>query len=115
MKIWTDKELFQWEKDRWVYIETSENEPKITFVQFYNAKFSYGPEIPLKDGKAKIPNYLLKEGLPIMAVACIGLLGETQVIGRREFKVIKRAKPEFYVSDPDDTSIDLIYDGGVEV
>ena len=49
MKIWIDKELFQWEKDRWVYVETFENEPKITFVQFYNAKFSHGPEIPLKD------------------------------------------------------------------
>lgn len=121
MKIWVDKELFQWEKNRWVNVETSENESEITYVQFYNKKASYGPEIPLENNKAKIPDYLLKESLPIMAVACIGSLGETQVIGRREFKVIKRVKPENYVenpSDPDDpngSNKDVIYDGGVEV
>lgn len=115
MKIWIDKELFQWEKNRWVYIETSQDEPNITYIQFYNGKASYGPEIPLEGNKAKIPSYLLKESLPIMAVACIGSLGETQVVDRREFKVIKRARPENYVEDPNDTSKDLIYDGGVEV
>jgi hypothetical protein len=53
-----------------------------------------GPEVPLENNKAKIPDYLLKESLPIMAVACIGSKGRTQVVGRREFKVIQRARPK---------------------
>ena len=64
---------------------------------------------------ALIPNYLLQENLPIMVVACSGAFGEGRVIGRREFKVIKRAKPEFYVPDSDEEVEHIIYDGGMEV
>ena len=121
MVLKIEKELFQWEKDRYVFIELEETDPKITCIQFYNQKSKYGPEIPIEEGKAKIPNYLLKESLPIMAVACIGSIGETQVVGRREFKIIKRIKPENYINDsddpndPDNTNKEIIYDGGVEV
>lgn len=108
------KELFQWEKGRYILIKTDENDPRISCVQFYNQKSKYGPEIPVEDGKAEIPNYLLKESLPIVAIACTNDFGETQVVTRREFKVLKRAKPEYYIED-DDTSKDIIYDGGVEV
>ena len=114
MVLKIEKELFQWEKDRYVFIELEETEPKISYIQFYNQKSKYGPEIPVEEGKAKIPNYLLKENLPIFALACINNLGETQVICRREFKVLKRARPEFYIDD-EDTSKDLVYDGGMEV
>ena len=114
MKIWIDKELFQWEKNRYVHIETMENEPAVSCVQKKKKKSVYGPEIPLKDNKAKIPDDLLTDYLPIMAVACVGLEGYTQPINRREFKVIKRAKPENYVDDSDEEK-SIIYDGGVEI
>lgn len=121
--LYIEKELFQWEKDRYIYLSQEEN--RITYVQFYNSKSKVGPEIAVKDNKVKIPNYLLEECLPIMALACIGQEGETQVISRREFKVLKRAKPELYVDDSDEPDIPdvpgeddsdkhIIYDGGEE-
>lgn len=113
MKIWINKELFQWEKDRWIYIETLENEPEISYVQFYNQKSTYGPEVKLKDNKAKIPNYLLKDYFPIMAVACVGEEGSGKAVSRRKFRVIKRVKPENYTDDLDE-GIEVIYDGGIE-
>lgn len=110
MKLWIEKELFQWETERYVNI-TQDSDLPITFIQFYNSKSKIGPEIPLKDNKAKIPDYLLEESLPIMAVACVGSKGKTQVIGRREFRVIKRAKPDDFMED----NKHVIYDGGEEV
>ena len=98
MKLWIEKELFQWETERYVNI-TQDSDLPITFIQFYNSKSKTGSEIPLEDNKAKIPDYLLEESLPIMAVACIGSKGKTQVIGRREFRVIKRAKPDDFMED----------------
>lgn len=116
MTIRIDKELFQWEKNRYVYVDSSTDEPVITYVQFDSSKERIGSEVELKDGKAKIPNYLLRKSLPITALACIGSLEEgTQVIARRTFKVIPRAKPESYFDEDDDTGIEVIYDGGVEV
>ena len=124
--LYIKKELFQWEKDRYIYLSQEEN--GITYVQFYNSKSKVGPEIAVKDNKVKIPNYLLEECLPIMALACVGQEGETQVISRREFKVLKRVKPELYVDDSDEPDIPdvpdvpgeddpdkhIIYDGGEE-
>lgn len=110
MKLWIEKELFQWETERYVNI-TQDSDLPITFIQFYNKKSKIGPEIPLENNKAKIPDYLLEESLPIMAVACVGSKGKTQVIGRREFRVIKRAKPDDFVED----NKHVIYDGGEEV
>lgn len=109
MSLTIDKELFQWEKDRFVIVD----DEQVTYVQFYNKKSKYGPEIPVKEGKALIPNHLLKENLPIMAVACSGPSDKTQVISRREFKVLGRAKPEHYVDD--DIIREIIYDGGMEI
>lgn len=110
MKLWIEKELFQWETERYVNI-SQDSKSLITFIQFYNDKSKIGPEIPLENDKAKIPDYLLEESLPIMAVACVGSKGKTQVVGRREFRVIKRAKPDNYMED----NKHVIYDGGEEV
>ena len=76
MKLWIEKELFQWETERYVNI-SQDSKSLITFIQFYNDKSQIGPEIPLENNKAKIPDYLLKESLPIMAVACVGSKGKT--------------------------------------
>ena len=111
MKLWTEKELFQWECDRYVHISLNESDPKVTYIQFYNELSELGPEIPLKNNQAKIPDYLLTESLPIMAVACIGSKGSTQVIDRKQFKVVKRAKPEQFIEE----GKHVIYDGGEEV
>ena len=114
MKLFIDKELFQWEKNRYVFLEVAESDPSPTCIQFYNKKTFLGPEVKIVDNKAKIPDYLLADYLPIMALACTGLPGETQVITRREFKIIKRAKPENYKEDSDDEFYDIVYDGGME-
>lgn len=121
MTLKIEKELFQWEKNRFVIIDKKENEPNISRVQFYNKKSKIGPEVPIVNNKAQIPNSLLKENLPIVALACTEDHEGTQVISRRVFKVLARVKPEYYIDDdpsnPDDpeTGIDIIYDGGVEV
>lgn len=109
MTLIIEKELFQWEKERFVIV----NNEQVTSVQFYNKKSKYGSEVPVENGKAKIPNYLLKEDLPIIAIACSGPFGNTQVINRKEFKVLRRAKPEYYIDD--DPGELIIYDGGMEV
>lgn len=106
-----DKELFQWEKNRFVIVD---NEPQISHIQFFNSNSKTGPEISIADGKAKIPDYLLKEFLPIVALGCIKDSHGTQVICRKTFKVLKRARPDSYV-DEDNAIRDVIYDGGVEV
>lgn len=111
MKLWIEKELFQWEQNRYVNVSLDENDENITYVQFYNNVDEIGLKIPLENGKAKIPDYLLKESLPIMAVACTGSEGSTQVIGRRQFKIIRRARPEDLV----EADKHVIYDGGEEV
>jgi len=49
-----------------------------------------------------------------MALACIGETGATQVLTRREFKVIKRVRPENYKEESSDDFISVIYDGGME-
>lgn len=108
MTLTIEKELFQWEKDRFVIV----NDEQITCVQFYNKKSKYGPEVLVKEGKALIPNYLLKEDLPIIALACTGPSDRAQVKNRREFKVLSRIKPENYIDD--DTVVEIIYDGGME-
>lgn len=111
MKLWIDKELFQWEHDRYVNITYNQKDPQITFIQFYNNENKTGPMISVERNKAKIPDYLLEKSLPIMAVACIGSKGSTQVIDRKQFKVVKRAKPEQFVEE----GKHVIYDGGEEV
>ena len=116
-----DKELFQWEKGRVVFV--SDN--SITSVEFYNKKSKYGDQVEVENGQAQIPNKLLKESLPIAALACIDdEENGTRVISRKTFKVLARPKPEFYVDDEDDPvnpdvpdipGVDIIYDGGLIV
>ena len=112
-----EKELFQWEKGRYVIVSN----PEISTVEFYNKKSEYGDEVIVENGQAQIPNKLLKDSLPIAALACIDDGDGTKVISRRTFKVLARPKPEFYVDDedkpvnpgPDIPGVDIIYDGGV--
>lgn len=118
MKIYINKELFQWEKNREVFLELSASDPKISYVQFYNKKSKTGPEIAVVNNTAQIPNFLLEQDLPITAAACIGELGKTLVVARREFKVLKRVKPVEYENGntpgyPDENE-EIIYDGGEE-
>ena len=109
MKIEIDKELFQWEKNR--YVTFSSEIAPIYFV-FHNHKSS-GIEVSPKENKAYFPNSLLKEALPITVEICLGKFGEGQVLARRTFKVLKRARPENYLDDEETSHI--IYDGGEEV
>jgi hypothetical protein len=112
-----EKELFQWEKGRYVIV----NDESITTVEFYNKKSKHGDEVIVENGQAQIPNKLLKESLPIAALACIDDENGTKVISRKTFKVLARPRPEFYVDDedepinpgPDIPGLDIIYDGGV--
>lgn len=106
-----DREIFQWEKERYVYVSNSSS---ITHVQFYNRENSIAPEVPIENGKAKIPNNLLKEALPIVALGCKQVSDGSQVICRRTFKVLKRARPESYIDTSEDFK-DVVYDGGVEI
>lgn len=119
-----DKELFQWEKGRYVYVK--QNDPEIIAVEFYNKKSKYSDQVNVEDGKAQIPNKLLKESLPIAVLACTEDDDGTKVVSRKTFKVLARPKPEFYVDDEDNPSgpsvpsypevdvpgVDIVYDGG---
>jgi hypothetical protein len=114
-----EKELFQWEKGRYVIV----NNENVATVEFYNKKSKYGDEVIVENGQAQIPNKLLKESLPIAALACTDDENGTKVISRKTFKVLARPRPEFYVDDedgpinpgPDIPGIDIVYDGGVVV
>lgn len=108
-----EKELFQWEKNRYVYIDREEGEEGVSCMQFYNKISKNATTVPILNNKAKIPNFLLTESLPIIVLGCVEDLYGTQVICRREFRVLKRAKPEYYTEE--DTYKEVIYDGGMEV
>lgn len=110
MKIEIDKELFQWEKGRFI---TFSSEVAPIFFVFYNQKSIYGIEVLPEGNKVFIPNPLLKEAIPVTVEGCIGKFGEGQVITRKTFKVLKRARPENYVEDKEINYV--IYDGGEEV
>lgn len=114
MTLYIEKELFQWEKNRYVFVNRTEDEPVISCIQFYNSKSKIGPEVPLENGKAKIPDCLLKYDVPIMALGCTTGPEGTQVVCRKEFNVLKRAMPGYCIDDCDDIAIDVICDGGTE-
>lgn len=109
MNLWIERELFQWEKNRYVYF-SNDSEQEVTYIQFYNNKSGRSIEVSLEQNKAKIPDVLLSESLPIMAVACTGKRGEGHVLFRRQFKVIKQPRPESYT----DADKYIVYDGGEE-
>lgn len=106
-----DRELFQWEKDRYVSIDYPH---QITHVQFYNDRIKEGPEVAVINSTALIPNYLLKETLPIIALGYIKTKNDTKIVCRKVFRVLKRARPQSYIDDSSEVR-EIIYDGGVEV
>lgn len=112
--ITIDKELFQWERDRYIFVDFNAQEVKPTFVQFDNKISKYGKVVPIQENKVKIPDSLLEEKLPIMANICIGSEKNMQVVARREFKVIPRTKPDSYI-DQENVYKEVIYDGGEEI
>ena len=78
-------------------------------------------ENPIEDNKARIPEALLEECLPIMVLVCSGNIEDSHVLSRKEFKVIKRTKPgtkpgsdKPNVPTPPDSDKEIIYDGGEE-
>lgn len=113
MTLRVERELFQWDKNRYVYICQEGLEQSEICIQFFNDKSKYGIEVPIVNGRSKIPNFLLKQNLPITALVCVAKNNETQVMTRKTFRVLSRPKPEHYVDD--DISIEIIYDGGEEV
>lgn len=115
MKIEINKELFQWEKNRQVSVTLEENDPEISFIRFYNKVQGYSIPVPLVDGTAQIPNNFLKEALPITALACIGEKDEAKVFTRRQFRVLKQAKPADYYDNGDICEKELVFDGGEEL
>ena len=111
MRMQIDKELFQWEKNRYINFSFQDQNP--SYFTFHNPKSRLSLEVLPQSDKVKIPNILLKEALPITAEACIGETGEGQVIDRRTFKVLKRPRPENYIDKEEE--IYVIYDGGEEI
>ena len=92
MTIKIDKELFQWERGREVFVEFDEDEPIAPYVQFFNCKTAIAPYSPILNGRSGLPDNLLEVAYPIMVLIC----SEEKVFYRKEFKVLKRPKPEGY-------------------
>lgn len=121
MTLRIDKELFQWEKNRFLFIEQNKIDPIVSYVQFYNKNSKKSLREPIVNNEALIPNSLLKENLPIVALVCTDDSDGEQVVTRKVFKVLGRPKPEHYIDDDQENpdgpgaDIDIIYDGGVEV
>lgn len=104
----TRTELFQWEKERYVYIE-QDGQEQVYCVQFYNKKSTVAEEGYVIDSKVQIPNKLLQQSIPITVIAC-GEQGDgTHVLARKTFRVLPRVKPASYI-DEDDEPI-LLYGG----
>lgn len=116
-----EKELFQWEKGRYVIID--DKHPEILTVEFYNSKSKNTKEVLVEDGRARIPNEFLKTELPVVALACTQKDFRKQVVARETFKIFPRPKPEYYIDSdeddpitppkPDGPSVDIVFDGGV--
>lgn len=100
MQIKIGKELFQWEQNREVFVDFDENELQVFYIQFYNSKTQKCPLVLLEGKRALIPNELLEQSLPITVLVCT----ENEVLARREFRVLKRPKPDGF----DDSSQQLI-------
>lgn len=110
MNIRIDRELFQWEKERKIIVELDQPKDNL-FVQFFNRKNNEAPLSPLEDGHAKIPNNLLEDSLPIMAIVC----DEQKVYARKEFRVLKRPRPINYQDEADILlSINLLLGGKID-
>ena len=122
MKITIDKELFQWEKDRKIKVETLPEEPVITILEFYNSSSKVGDAVVLENGEALIPNHLLRTARPLMVLVCTGEIGNTKPIDRKQFRIIPRPCPEGYLNDSDEPEVPelpenvfVIFNGGEEL
>lgn len=93
-------ELYQWDTGRSVRVESA----GATHVHLANQGDSQAPIIELKDGQAKIPDYLLQTGKQLCAYA----VANGVTIARKTFSVKKRERPENYVYDEDQRN--FIYD-----
>ena len=49
MKLWIEKELFQWETERYVNISLDSSDSQITFIQFYNNENEFLEEKEFKE------------------------------------------------------------------
>ena len=96
MKIKIEKELFQWEKGRKVFLISENQEPAATILEFYNKNSKLGEAEVLEGNYAYIPDYLLKTATPLTILACFGEIGKTYPVKRKEFRVIPRPRPENY-------------------
>ena len=91
-----DKELFQFEKDRYIQVD-EDLLGRIDHIQFYNDDNSTTKTVSIINGKALIPDELLMQSLPIMAVGCKQTENGSYLgIIRKQFKVIPRARPGSY-------------------
>ena len=106
--IEVDRELFQWEKNRCVTVGPQELLDEIYCLQFYNRKSTVAQESFLSKNKAKIPDKLLTQNIPITVIACSKEGDGTQVLAYKTFKVLPRVKPESY-RENDET---IVYYGG---
>lgn len=103
-----ERELFQWEKERYVFLEPSELANQVYCVQFYNQKSKIAFEDFPEDNKVKIPNSLLTYKIPITVIACSEKGEGTQVLAYKTFRVLPRVKPESYSEEDENEDIFLI-------
>ena len=85
--------LTQWDVGRKVEVKNTDSD----HVHFANQGDSYAAKVPLKDGVAEIPDYLLQTGKPLFVYAVLN--GVTMEIV--SFSVRKREKPADYVYEKD--------------
>ena len=88
-----DPQLSQWDVGRVVSISNS----NATHIHFANQGDSKAVIIEIKDGSAKVPDYLLQTGKTVIAYAVYN--GVT--LESKSFAVRKREKPESYVYEDD--------------
>ena len=86
-------QLNQWDVGRSVSVSDSQ----ATHVHFANQGDSKAVIIEITDGTAKIPNYLLQTGKPLLAYAVL----DGVTLECKSFAVHKRERPENYVYEDD--------------
>lgn len=88
-----DPQLSQWDVGRSVSVGTS----NATHIHFANQGDSKAVIIEIKDGSAKIPDYLLQTGKTVIAYAVLNGI----TLESKSFPVRKRERPENYVYEDD--------------
>ena len=88
-----DPQLNQWDVGRSVSVSDS----NATHIHFANQGDSKAVIIEIKDGSAKIPDYLLQTGKTVIAYA----VKDGVTLESKSFSVRKREKPENYVYEDD--------------